>query len=220
MSSKEIKDLAKEKIKGNIWNLLWPVLIIYVITSVLTNFFGPKIIIDANSLENLKDLNLSEMYTEGNSVITFIISMISAILTACYMKYVLNFIRKGKFDTNDIINTLKEKWLDLLIANILTSLIVGIGFALLIIPGIIASLALAMINYFIIDQNAKGSDSMKLSNEAMKGHKGELFVFRLSFIGWFILVPFTFGLLLIWLIPYTKVAEALYYDKIIAPKKK
>ena len=160
------------------------------------------------------------MYTEGNSIITFIISMINAILTACYMKYVLNFIRKGKFDTNEIINTLKEKWLDLLIANILTSIIVGIGFALLIIPGIIASLALAMINYFIIDQNAKGSDSIKLSNEAMKGHKGELFAFRLSFIGWFILVPFTLGLLLIWLIPYTKVAEALYYDKIIAPKKK
>ena len=208
MSRSEIKNLAKQKIKGNKWNIIWPALVISVISSVLSSVFGPKI--DISNIENLQKVTISTGQYAGSLVI----AIIMAIIGAGYLKYVLNFARTGKFNTDDIINTIKEKWLDILIANILVGLIVGIGMALFVIPGIIAALALAMVDFIIIDKNAKGSEALKQSHELMKGHKWEYFVFHLSFIGWYLLLPFTLGILLIWLEPYLAVANALYYDNL------
>ena len=53
----------------------------------------------------------------------------------------------------------------------------------------------------------------------MKGYKGDYFVFLLSFIGWFLLVPFTLGIILIWLLPYILVAQIIYYEKLSELKK-
>lgn len=49
---------------------------------------------------------------------------------------------------------------------------------------------------------AKDRALIKESVVLMKGHKAELFVFVLSFFPWFLLIPLTFGLILIWLAPY------------------
>ena len=42
MSRAEIKLLAREKIKGNLWNILWPMLVISIIFGIIDGFFGPK----------------------------------------------------------------------------------------------------------------------------------------------------------------------------------
>ena len=42
MNRAEIKNAAKEKIKGNIWNLIWPLLVIGFVTGLLTSLLGPK----------------------------------------------------------------------------------------------------------------------------------------------------------------------------------
>ena len=55
MNRSEIKELAKQKIKGNLWNILWPMLIIEVINSILSSFFGPSI-----DLTQIKEMG--EMY--------------------------------------------------------------------------------------------------------------------------------------------------------------
>ena len=55
---------------------------------------------------------------------------------------------------------------------------------------------------------------MKKSREMMKGHKWQYFCLCFSFIGWFLLTPFTLGILLFWLIPYIGVTTALFYDGI------
>ena len=217
MNRAEIKHLAKEKIRGNKWNLLWPLLVISVISSILTSFVGPKYNFDLTNVENMETFEIVKI-TPLESCLTFVIGILIAVITAGYLKYVLNFVRTGKFNTDDILNTVKAKWLDLLIANILVGIIVAVGSILFVIPGIIAALALAMVDFIIIDKDVKGADSLKASNELMKGHKWEFFVFMLSFIGWYILVPFTLGILLIWLVPYVQVATVLYYDN-LKPKK-
>ena len=85
---------------------------------------------------------------------------------------------------------------------------------LFVIPGIIMALAYSMVAYIIIDTDKTGVDAMKESRAMMKGYKWNYFVFGLSFIGWILLTPFTFGLLLIWLYPYMTVADVLYYEKL------
>lgn len=210
MNRAEIKNEAKEKIRGNKWNIWWPFLVIGVITSVIQSIFGGNVNIDVNNLENLTQINIStgQMFGLG------ITGIVSGLLTACYYKYILNFIRTGKFETNDIINTFKEKWLNILIAVVLVSIIVSIGFALFVIPGIVLSIAYTMATLLAVDTDISGSDALKKSREMMKGYKFDYFVFCLSFIGWFILLPFTLGILYIWLMPYLTVAELIYYDKL------
>lgn len=216
MNRKEIKEAAKTKIKGNKWNIIWPMLIIGVINSVLTRILGANITIDVNNLQELSEMQVSpKMY--GCSLL---VSLIIGIISAGYLKYILNFVRTGKFNTNDILETIKTKWLNILIADILTSIIIGLCYCLLIIPGIIMTLAYAFVNLLVIDTDVSGNDALKASREMMKGYKWNYLVFGLSFIGWMLLVPFTLGIILIWLYPYMVVANTMYYDKLKQISKK
>ena len=45
----------------------------------------------------------------------------------------------------------------------------------------------------------------------MNGHKWELFIMGLSFLGWLILSVLTFGIGLLWLLPYIQVTLRIYY---------
>lgn len=210
MDRKEIKELAKSKIKGNKWNIIWPILVISVIESILNSLFGGKIEMDFTNLESISFVNISPRYYIGSIVVTLIVG----IITAGYIKYILNFVRNGKFEFNDIIDTVKEKWLNIFIAEILATIIIGLCSILFVIPGIIMAIAYTFVTYLVIDTDVSGSDSLKMSREMMKGYKWNYFVFGLSFIGWILLIPFTLGLILIWLYPYMAVANTIYYDKL------
>lgn len=213
MDRKKIKESAKAKIKGNIWNILWPLIVIGVIQSALSNLFGATINIDLSNLDSVKVPTDAYMNSYG-------VSIIMAILYAGYLKYILNFVRTGKFNTNSIIDTVKKKWLNILIASILSSFIASICFLLFVIPGIVMSLAFTFVIYLVVETDIAGNDSLKKSRELMNGYKWDYFVFILSFIGWFLLIPFTLGIILIWLVPYFRVANAIYYDELYKKIKK
>lgn len=84
---------------------------------------------------------------------------------------------------------------------------------LFVIPAIIKTYGYSMTMYILSDcPNVRAKDALKLSMRIMMGHKWELFVFQLSFIGWFILNSFTFGLLgLFYVVPYYQTAMAGFY---------
>ena len=84
---------------------------------------------------------------------------------------------------------------------------------LFVIPGIVKGYSYAMTPYILSDcPNVKAKDALKLSMRIMKGHKGELFVFELSFLGWLILDGLTCGILgIFYLNPYVSTSLAGYY---------
>ena len=209
MNRKEIKELAKSKIKGNLWNLVWPVLLIGVIEGILSSILAPGSTDYSTMIQNG-----TTTMSPTASLISIVIGTIAGIFLIAYRKYVLNFIRTGKLDFNDILNCVKEKWVNILVAELLVGILVGLASLLLVIPGIILAFAYAMVTYLVVDTELSGIDAMKKSREIMKGYKMDYFVFCLSFIGWIILLPFTLFILAIWLVPYMEVAEAIYYDKL------
>ena len=74
---------------------------------------------------------------------------------------------------------------------------------LFVIPGIIKSISYSM-SFYILAEN-KGKPALECINESKamtEGHKAELFVLALSFIGWILLGYVTFGLAYIWVLPY------------------
>ncbi len=83
---------------------------------------------------------------------------------------------------------------------------------LFIIPGIVKGYAYLMAPYILADNpGMTAREALRESKRITNGHKGELFVLSLSFIGWYLLIPLTLGLIIIWLAPYTNATLANYY---------
>lgn len=94
----------------------------------------------------------------------------------------------------------------------LRALFVGLWLLLLIIPGIIKYYSYSM-TYFILKDTDLGYDAaIDYSSELMDGHKGELFLLDLSFVGWFILSIMTVGIGFLFSYPYWMTARAHFYE--------
>ena len=101
---------------------------------------------------------------------------------------------------------------------VMTTIFTFLWSLLLIIPGIIKSYSYAMTPYIVKDMVASGTqvgatDGINASKALMNGHKMDLFIFDLSFIGWFLLgVISVIGLL--WFVPYYQTAKANFYREL------
>ena len=83
---------------------------------------------------------------------------------------------------------------------------------LFIIPGCIKAYAYAMTEYIALENpNMDPREAMKKSEEMMYGHKWDLFVLDLTFIGWILLSMLTAGLLMLFVQPYIYTAHAHFY---------
>ena len=103
---------------------------------------------------------------------------------------------------------------------LLNSIFIFLWALLFIIPGIIKTYAYSMSFYILRDNpTMSANDARKLSMQMMHGNKWRLFCLQFSFIGWFLLGVLTLGILLLWVIPYYKTAEACFYTSLIQPPK-
>ena len=102
-----------------------------------------------------------------------------------------------------------------LVVRLLVGVIVFIGAILLIITGIILSFMYSQV-YYIMAENPEMSiiDCLKESSRIMKGHKMDLFVLELSFLGWVILMGITFGIAGLYVLPYYSATLTNFYLEI------
>lgn len=86
---------------------------------------------------------------------------------------------------------------------------------LLVIPGIVKGLSYAM-TPFILEEHPEmtASEAIKASMQLMDGHKMDLFILGLTFIGWQILACLTMGIGFLFLNPYMNAAYAAFYRDI------
>lgn len=88
---------------------------------------------------------------------------------------------------------------------------------LLLIPGLIKSYAYAMTSYILRDNpELQYNAAIERSMVMMQGHKMQLFLLHLSFIGWGILCILTLGIGFIFLVPYIQTSEAAFYEDLKA----
>ena len=106
----------------------------------------------------------------------------------------------------------KECMADAILLSVIQSIFIFLWTLLLIIPGIIKSYAYSMAFYIQQDQENKDwSYCLKKSQEMMKGHKWDLFVLDLSFIGWYIVGLLCIGIGTLWVVPYHQLTKANFY---------
>lgn len=70
-----------------------------------------------------------------------------------------------------------DRFVQVLIVQILSMLCIFAGMLLLVVPGIIAALGLTLAVFFCVDQNMEPMDALKASWAAMTGHKGSYFLY-------------------------------------------
>lgn len=96
--------------------------------------------------------------------------------------------------------------------NILSGLFTFLWSLLFVIPGIIKSISYSMSMYILAENKGKGALECINESKAMTdGHKADLFVLSLSFIGWLLLGGITLGIAYIWVTPYMAATYANAY---------
>jgi uncharacterized membrane protein len=100
--------------------------------------------------------------------------------------------------------------------NLIQSFFLGLWTLLFIIPGIIKSYSYALSSYLIVqDRLLSPINAITKSRKLMDGHKFNLFMLDLGYLGWYVLSIFTFGILLVWVTAWHQTARMLYFADII-----
>ena len=219
MNRVELKNKAKELVKGNKWYIWKPLVIFGLAIAIIEGIaVGLDFAFGFAKVETVNVLGVpTTQYSAG--YIAMIVGIFTGIASAAfqvgYAHYVLSFIRGVKLELKDVIEFMKKHWVISFTVGLVTGLIIACGMILLVIPGIIAAIGLMYYKEVCADNpEMKTMDIVKKAWEMTKGHKMDLFVLGLSFIGWSILASFTFGILYIWLMPYMTVTLALAYEEL------
>lgn len=225
LDNKVIKSNARDFIRGRLW-MFWSVLLVVGIIESLANslpqwIFGDK-------LSNLSDIiagNPDNIPKEISSsvfgwyyVLNVLITIVLIPLNIGVAQNVLAWSRGEDVNKWKVLfggfNSAKIFFKQVGVV-VLNTILCALWAILLVVPGIIKGLAYSMYPYVLRDEpDLSVWQTLKKSEAIMKGYKGKLFLMYLSFVGWFILGAFTFGILYIWLTPYIMTSTVKFYDDV------
>ncbi|NLT96160.1 MAG: DUF975 family protein [Clostridia bacterium] len=195
-TNSELKLLAKENLSGN-WGIA---IAACVITWLLTAAFTGNGTKDNTQLENI--MSLLSLFLTGP--MNFGLSNVF-----------LKIVRSEPTQFNDLFAGFSF-FLKTFLLHVVKYIFVLLWLLLFIIPGIIAIFRYSMAYYIMVDNpEISALEAIRQSKEMMAGHKLRLFSLWLSFIGWFLLGIFTFGLGLLYAMPYYEAAKANFYEDLI-----
>ena len=212
MDRVKYKEQAKKMIEGNKWYIWKPQVFFSLIAFGIAFAIGliiGIIVLALNLDENTKNDIINIVASSTGSVI----SIFEIAFAVAYSKYCLDFVRGKQYDWKEVLKYAYKMFVPALILDLLVGLNVTLGAILLIVPGIMAAIGLMFANYVFVDnEKLRTTEILKKAWNITNGHKMDLFIFSLSFIGWMLLVPFTLGILSIWLVPYMTIATILVYE--------
>lgn len=225
LDNKVIKSNARDFIRGRLW-MFWSVLLVVGIIESLANSLPQWIFGDR--LSNLSDIiagNPDNIPKEISSsvfgwyyVLNVLITIVLIPLNIGVAQNVLAWSRGEDVNKWKVLfggfNSAKIFFKQVGVV-MLNTILCALWAILLIVPGIIKGLAYSMYPYVLRDEpDLSVWQTLKKSEAIMKGYKGKLFLMYLSFVGWFILGAFTFGILYIWLTPYVMTSTVKFYDDV------
>ena len=179
--------------------------------------FGLSIIVGVIALIIQLSLNLSEL--EGNfltQLLSYPISiLINPPLLVGFIIFCLNISRNSEAEISDLFLGFKKQWVKYILAYLLLGFLVIVGFILLVIPGIIATLMFSQVFYILAEDDDIGVvEAFQKSTSMMKGNKTSLFLVFLINFGLAILGYLTCCIGFIWVFPYCSVVNAKFYDEV------
>lgn len=106
-----------------------------------------------------------------------------------------------------------EEYLPIVKTQFLRGLYTLLWTLLFIIPGIIKTYEYRLVPYILAeDANLSSSEVITMSREMTHGHKMDMFILDLSFIGWYLLGALLFGIGVLFVDPYVEATNARLYN--------
>lgn len=216
------KKFARTQLSGR-WTV--PVLITLFISVITLIFSIPDIMtllrsgyfaaIASGDVSEL--IEASESINSSSSFVTSIIQMIvSSILAVASLNVYISMSRSPEPVTFGKFIEGFNNWARAALGILWTFLWVFLWSLLLIIPGIIKAIAYSQMFYIIAEyKEVSVTKAMRISIEITKGHKWDIFVMYLSFIGWDIICLFTMGIGNLWLTPYKNMTYINAYHSLL-----
>lgn len=144
-----------------------------------------------------------------------LVGLLTGVLTIGYVAIFMSIIRTRHSSIETLFVGFKKATVSSILASILMGIFTFLWSLLFCIPGIVKSYSYAMTYYILNDRpELSATDAITESRRLMNGHKMDLFILHLSFIGWILLSILTCGLLLLYVIPYMAAADAAFYESI------
>lgn len=188
---KEMKRDAKQTLRGN-WG--WAVLLTLIDIAIVYALSGSGHSIDQSYI-NYDGTNVfMQLFSPTGSILIWIADFIALSMSISFLHLIdnRNLPENEKAYRAAFSVFTENRFGPECITFVLTSIFTFLWSLLLIIPGIIKSYSYSMSAYIVNDMVASGkqvgaTDGIRASRELMDGHKMDLFIFDLSFLGWFIL---------------------------------
>lgn len=191
MDRTEFKAKAKEQIRGKIGILFVITLIIGVISAVA---------------------NFVLIFIPMGGLVASII--ITPAFTLSITRVYLNLVAGKTPEAKDAFTGFDDFWAAFKV-NFLVGLFTFLWSLLFVIPGIVKALSYSMSMYILAENKGKAALECINESKAMTdGHKMDLFVLGLSFMGWLLLCGITFGIAYIWVGPYMQATIANVYESL------
>jgi uncharacterized membrane protein len=171
----EVLSIAWARFKGS-----WPVAVFaFFLTEVLTQMTGavPTVFTSSGAIQPNSPAagGLSLAFVALNLVVG---SFLNVGLTRIFLQ-----IARGETPAFGTLFSGADRLGPMLLSTILVGMVVGLGFVLLIVPGIVLALGLSLSQFYVVDADMGPMRAMKASWAATKGHKGDLLVLGLAAFG-------------------------------------
>jgi F0F1-type ATP synthase membrane subunit c/vacuolar-type H+-ATPase subunit K len=225
-SRKELKERAKAVLRGNYWTALGVSIVIALVggnNGRSSGGGGSNRAASRNSRGAMYSSDLSDIiFSEWMFIIGIVIGFILLIaVLRIFLGYCLEvggrkyFVQSAQYKDNKncfSFGFAGQNYIGIILTMLLRSVQNFLWFLLLIIPGIVKAYAYRMVPYILADNpNIGAKKAIELSNQMTDGHKLDMFVLDLSFIGWYLLGMLAFGLGILFVLPYENATNAELY---------
>ncbi len=152
-------------------------------------------------------------------VFSFIYMIIGGAVGIGYSKFNLDLMDGNEARVGTLFDYFSE-WKKGFTARLLQLIYIFLWSLLFVIPGIMASFSYVMVHYVMADHpEMTAKEALRESKKIMHGNRWRFFCMTLSFIGWELLGILTFGIGMLWVVPYQQAAIAAFYRDITGTEK-
>ena len=152
------------------WQQMWKhFLYLFLITVIVTFARIPVSIIQESVTVSTAGMVLLQILAAA-----YLLLFIPVISYGSNLLY-LRGMRNDKIEVQEIFSGFKKNYLNIILANLLTFAIVGLGFVFLIVPGIILACRLSFVSLLVMDKNMEPVAAVEKSWEMTKGYGWTVF---------------------------------------------
>lgn len=220
MTYSDYRRVARENLEGNYWQSVLVAFVAALFGAVLTGGTIFSLNVDAELLDTLPKIIVRYLMIMGSisGFLGLVRFIVGGTVQLGYTQYLLKQHNHAHFDIHDLFSQF-DRFKDGFLQSFLRGLYITLWSLLFIIPGIIKSFSYAMTPFIMAENpDMTAKEAIEASKQMMDGHKGELFMLDLTFIGWEILAALTLNIGYIFLNPYKNAAYTAFYKNLTAPK--